>query len=73
MDFTFLENALIRGIFTQAPPHSKLTLKFCHQALGRRKLLIPLDSIASEICFPQQQKGVEETMICFVKKEAFYR
>ena len=25
---TFLENALIRGIFTHVPPHSKLTPKF---------------------------------------------
>ena len=28
MQFTFLENALIRGIFTHALPHSKLTPKF---------------------------------------------
>ena len=28
MEFTFLENALIRGIFTHAPPHSKLVAKF---------------------------------------------
>ena len=28
MEFTFLENVLIRGIFTHAPPHSELTPKF---------------------------------------------
>ena len=28
MEFTFLENALIRGIFTHAPPHSRLAPKF---------------------------------------------
>ena len=28
MEFTFLENALIRDIFTHAPPHSKLVPKF---------------------------------------------
>ena len=28
MQFTFLENALIGGIFTHAPPHSKLALNF---------------------------------------------
>ena len=28
MEFTFLENALIWGIFTHAPSHSKLTPKF---------------------------------------------
>ena len=38
-----------------------------HHALGRRKLLIPPGSILSKICFPQQQKGVEETIICFIK------
>ena len=36
----------------------------CHHALGRRKLLIPLGSILSKICFPKQEKGVEETMVC---------
>ena len=28
MEFTFLENALIQGIFTHAPPRSKLAPKF---------------------------------------------
>ena len=28
MEFTFLENPLIRGIFSHAPPHSKLAPKF---------------------------------------------
>ena len=28
MEFIFLENSLIRGIFIHAPPHSKLTPKF---------------------------------------------
>ena len=28
MEFTFLENALIRGSFTHAPPHSKLAPNF---------------------------------------------
>ena len=72
MEFTFLENALIRDIFTDASPYSKLasllkTQSSFHQALGRRKLLIPPGSILSKICFLQQQKGVEETMICFIK------
>ena len=35
--------------------------------LDRRKLLILTGSIFWKICFPQQQKGVEETMICFIK------
>ena len=66
MEFTFLENALIRGIFTHAPPHSK-SPPTCHHALSRRKLLIPPGCILSNICFPQWQKGVEEVMICFLK------
>ena len=33
----------------------------------RRKLLIPPGSILSKIYFPQNQKEVEETMICFIK------
>ena len=28
MEFIFLENALIQGIFTHAPPHAKLAPKF---------------------------------------------
>ena len=28
MEFTFLKNAFIRGIFTHTPPHSKLAPKF---------------------------------------------
>ena len=55
------------GILTHAPHHSKLAPTSCHHTLGRRKLLIPPGSIFSKICFPQQEKGVEETMICFIK------
>ena len=46
---------------TQNSPQS-----VCDYALGRRKLLIPPGSILSKICFPQQHKRVEETMICFI-------
>ena len=38
-----------------------------HHTLGREKLLILPGSIFSEICFPQQQKGVKEILTCFVK------
>ena len=65
--FTFLQNALNRGIFTHAPPHSKFAPSSCHHALCRRKLFIPPGSILSKICFSKQQKGVEETMIFFVE------
>ena len=38
--------------------------------LGRRKLLIPQGSIVWKICLIQQQKGVEKTMICFIKTQS---
>ena len=48
-------------------PTQKSPPSCCHHALSRRKLLIPPGSILWKTCFPQQQKGVEETMICFTK------
>ena len=39
----------------------------CHHALGRIKLLVAPGNLLSIICFPQQQKGVKESTICFVK------
>ena len=50
---TFLENALIRSIFTHAPTHSKLASKFWSSR-----------PIQKENLFPQQQKRVDKTMIC---------
>ena len=67
MEFILLENALIQGIFTHALPHSNSPPSSFHHALGRRELLIPQGSILSKICFHQQQKGVEEAMVCFIK------
>ena len=67
MDFTFLENALFRGISTHVPPHSNSPPSSCHHALGRRKLLILQGTILSRICFPPQQRRIEETMICFIQ------
>ena len=55
MEVTFLENALIRGIFTYALPHSKV-VRSCHNALGRRKLLNAQGSILSKFCFSQRQE-----------------
>ena len=48
-------------------PTQNSPLSTCHHALGRNKLLIPQGSILSKIYFPQQQKVVEEAMICFIK------
>ena len=65
--FTFLENSLNLGIFIDVPPpHSKLSPKFLSSHPRQRKLSIPW-GIFSKICFLQQQKVVEETMICFIK------
>ena len=66
MESAFLEIVLIRGIFTHASPHSKLARNICHHTLGRNNLFLQ-GSIHSKICFPQQQNGVEETVIFFIK------
>ena len=62
--FIFLENALNLGVFTHdtPPPQSPIPTQnylssSYHHVLGRGKLLIPLGSIFSKICFSQQQKG----------------
>ena len=66
--FTLPENVLNLGIFTHAPlPTQNLSPSSYYQSRGRGKLLIPPRIIFSNICFPQQQKGVEETMICFIE------
>ena len=38
MEFTFLENALIRGIFTHAPPHSKLASNLLSSRLRQKEI-----------------------------------
>ena len=66
--FIFLENALIWGIFVHALRHLKLSPTFLpSRRIGKRKLLISPDNIFSKTWFHQQQKGVEETVIYFVK------
>ena len=55
MVLTILENALNLGIFTHAPfPTQNSSPGSYRDTPGRRKLLIPLGSIFSKICFPQQ-------------------
>ena len=72
-----MENALIQGICTHVSPHSTPSpptpppSSSCLHTLGRRKLLIPPGSILSKICFPQQQKEVEETMFCLMQKNSY--
>ena len=68
MEFTFLENALSRDVFTHGPSQSKLALKFLSSGpIGRRELLISRGSALSKICFRHKQKEVEKITICFTK------
>ena len=48
-------------------PPKDIAPRSCYPTLGRIKLLIPSGSIFSKICFSQHQKGVEKTMIYFIK------
>ena len=61
----FIGEFLLMPLPTQNSPPSS-----CHHAPDRMKLLIPPRSILSKICFPQQQKGVEKTMICITKVQS---
>ena len=66
MVFTFLENAINLGIFIhvfQTTQNSHPSS--CYHTLDRLRLHSP-SRIFSKIYFTQQQKGVEETMICFI-------
>ena len=54
-------------IFTHALPTQNTPPSSCHHTLSRRKLLIPPASIFLKTRFPQQEKEVEETMICFIE------
>ena len=58
MEFSFLEDAWIRAIFTHAPPHSKLTPKFfSSRPIDRRKLRIPQAAFFRKFVFPNSRKG----------------
>ena len=52
MEFTFLENALIRGIFTHAPPHSKLTPKLLSSRPKQEEITHSLRQHSFENLFP---------------------
>ena len=45
----------------------KKSQNIMNMVVGRGKLLIPPGSMFSKICFPQQEKGVEEIMVCFIR------
>ena len=59
--------ALNLGIFSHAPSTHNLPLSSYRSTIGREKLLIYPGSIFSKICFLQQRKVIEKTMIYFIK------
>ena len=69
MVFKFLENTLNLGIFTYAPliPFLKLAHKFLSPHSKQMEITHSPRQHFFELCFPQQRKGVEEIMICFIK------
>ena len=67
MVFTFLENALNLGIFTQVPPHSKLAPKFLSSHLRQKEITRFSREHFFENLFPPTAERVQETMICFTK------
>ena len=48
-------------------PTQNLPPSSCHHSLDKKEILIPSGGILSKIRFSQQQKGVEKTMIGFIK------
>ena len=57
MEFTFLENALIRGIFTHALPHSKLAPKFLSSRPRQGNYLFPQGAFFRKSVSPNNRKG----------------
>ena len=70
MESIFQGNALIGGVFTHALPHSKLAAKFLSSTPRQKEITYSPTQHSFEICFPQQQKGVEETVIRFIHNQS---
>ena len=58
MELTFLENALIRDIFTHAPPHSKLAPKFLSSRPRQKKIAHSPSQHSFENLFPRKAEKV---------------
>ena len=56
MELTFLQNALIRGIFTHASPHSKLSPKLLSSRPTQKEITYSPRQYSFENVFPQQQE-----------------
>ena len=52
MEFTFPENALIRGIFTEAPPHTKFAPKFSLSRTRQKQITYSPRKHSFENLFP---------------------
>ena len=74
MEFTFLENALIRGIFTHDFPHSKLAPKFLSSCHRQKEIShSPQAAFFRKSVSPNSRNGRRErTMICFMKIQSEY-
>ena len=58
MEFAFLESALIRGIFTYAPPHSQLAPNFASSRLRHREITIsPREHSFENLFCPIEERG----------------
>ena len=60
MEFTFLENALIRDIFTHAPPQSKLAPKFLSSRPRQKEIThFPRQHLFENLFPPTAERGEE--------------
>ena len=57
MEFTFLENALRRGIFIDASPHSKLALRFLSSRPKQKNITPSPRQHSFENLFPPTAEG----------------
>ena len=60
MESTFLENALIGGIFTHAPPHLKLAPQLLSSGPKQKEITHPPGSIPWKICFSNNRTGLRK-------------
>ena len=67
MEFTLLENALIRGIFTHASPHSKLAPKFLSSRPRQKEITHSQRQHSFENLFPPAAERVDKTIFVLSK------
>ena len=72
MEFTFPENALIRGIFTDGSSHSKLGPKFLSSPPRLEEVTHSTRQHSLENLFPPIEERGGKAMICFVKLQSKY-